>query len=89
MLGYDSLLGSHFDKYEIVYSDYRAGPVDRDMFKVNEVISKYLESHAFCQWIAYIMYQLEASNKPKDSNLFLAVIINILYSYIPPVDFKQ
>lgn len=49
MLGYDSLLGSHFDKYEIVYSDYRAGPVDRDMFKVNEVISKYLESHAFCQ----------------------------------------
>ncbi|XP_022690904.1 digestive cysteine proteinase 2-like [Varroa jacobsoni] len=40
MLGYDSLLGSHFDKYEIVYSDYRAGPVDRDMFKVNEVIKK-------------------------------------------------
>lgn len=32
---------------------------------------------------------LEASNKPKDSNLSLAVIINILYSYIPPVDFKQ
>ena len=37
MMGYDSLLGSHFDKYEIIYDDYTPGPVDGDVFDVKSV----------------------------------------------------
>nr|ALC78846.1 peptidase C1A cysteine proteinase-1 [Dermanyssus gallinae] len=40
MMGYDSLLGSHFDKYEVVYTDYTPGPVEDDLFQVKTVIDK-------------------------------------------------
>lgn len=41
MMGYDSLLGSHFDKYEVIYTDYTPGPVDGDVFDVQSVIGSY------------------------------------------------
>ncbi|OQR78205.1 hypothetical protein BIW11_02776 [Tropilaelaps mercedesae] len=40
MMGYDSLLGSHFDKYEILYTDYTPGSVDGDVFDVKSVTDK-------------------------------------------------
>jgi hypothetical protein len=32
MLGYDTLLGSHYDKYYLDYSNYKAGPVNATAF---------------------------------------------------------
>jgi len=34
MYGYDSLLGSHFDKYYLDYETYSAAPISDDAFVV-------------------------------------------------------
>ena len=34
MYGYDSLLGSHFDKYYVDYSNFNAGPIPESAFYV-------------------------------------------------------
>lgn len=34
MYGYDSLLGSHFDKYYVDYSNFSAGPLPDSMFSI-------------------------------------------------------
>lgn len=34
MMGYDSLLGSHYDKYEVLYQTYRTGPIDPKVFDI-------------------------------------------------------
>ncbi|XP_031549819.1 digestive cysteine proteinase 2-like [Actinia tenebrosa] len=36
MLGFDSLLGSHYDKYEIVYADYSAETPSPNVFEIPE-----------------------------------------------------
>lgn len=34
MMGYDTLLGSHYDKYEITYFEYDNNPIPQDIFDV-------------------------------------------------------
>lgn len=34
MMGYDSLLGSHYDKYEVIYESYSTGPIDPQVFDI-------------------------------------------------------
>lgn len=36
MMGYDTLLGSHYDKYEVFYESMSIGPVDPAVFNVQE-----------------------------------------------------
>ena len=36
MMGYDSLLGSHYDKYEVLYETYTTGPIDPKMFDIQD-----------------------------------------------------
>lgn len=38
MLGFDSLLGSHYDKYEIVYADYSTETPSPSVFEIPEGI---------------------------------------------------
>ena len=34
MMGYDSLLGSHYDKYQVIYDSYTTGPIDAKVFDI-------------------------------------------------------
>ncbi|KAI2805444.1 hypothetical protein BLOT_004441 [Blomia tropicalis] len=34
MMGYDSLLGSHYDKYEVIYESYERMPIDPKIFDI-------------------------------------------------------
>lgn len=34
MMGYNSLLGSHYDKYEIIYDSFKIGPIDPSVFEI-------------------------------------------------------
>lgn len=34
MMGYDSLLGSHYDKYEVIYESFKSGPIDPSLFDI-------------------------------------------------------
>ena len=34
MMGYDTLLGSHYDKYVLTYNIYEPGPISNDIFNV-------------------------------------------------------
>jgi hypothetical protein len=36
MFGYDTLIGSHFDKYTIDYFRYDEGPIDPEIFHVTD-----------------------------------------------------
>lgn len=38
MFGYDTLLGSHFDKYEIDYYNYDENPIDSNIFQITDGI---------------------------------------------------
>jgi len=40
MMGYDSLLGSHYDKYEILYKTYEPGQPNANVFDVYSLIDK-------------------------------------------------
>ena len=40
MLGYDTLLGSHYDKYEILYTSFHVESPTEDIFKIPEGISR-------------------------------------------------
>jgi len=36
MMGYDSLLGSHYDKYEVIYTSYKPGAPNADTFDIKK-----------------------------------------------------
>lgn len=51
MLGYDTLLGSHYDKYEVDYADYSDGMPPSDAFDITDGLFLLLLLLFFQQWL--------------------------------------